>query len=131
MTPSIRFLSVDDVLAIHEDTIRVEGGLAGIRDPGLLESAVLMPQQRFGGELLHRGLAALAAAFLFHITVNHPFQDGNKRTGALSALVFLMLNGAPRLPEPDDLERVTMAVAASGCTKEQLTSWMQAEVEIR
>ena len=61
--PSIWFLSVDDVLAIHEDTIANEGGLAGIRDPGLLESAVLMPQQQFGGEHLHAGLPAMAAAY--------------------------------------------------------------------
>ena len=88
MPTEIRFLSVDDVLAIHEDTMEHEGGLAGVRDPGLLESAVLMPQQQFGGQYLHAGLGAMAAAYLFHIAQNHPFNDGNKRAAAMAALVF-------------------------------------------
>ena len=127
--PSIWFLSVDDVLAIHEDTIANEGGLAGIRDPGLLESAVLMPQQQFGGEYLHDGLPAMAAAYLFHIAQNHAFHDGNKRTAALSALVFLEVNGVELLPEPDALERTTLAVAASRCRKEELAQWMRQQLD--
>lgn len=127
--PSIRFLSVDDVLAIHEDTIAHEGGLAGIRDPGLLESAVLMPQQQFGGEYLHDGLPAMAAAYLFHIAQNHAFQDGNKRTAALAALVFLEVNKVDSLPPPDALEKMTLDVAASRCGKEELTDWMGQQVE--
>ncbi len=127
--PSIRFLSVDDVLAIHEDTIAHEGGLAGIRDPGLLESAVLMPQQQFGGEYLHDGLAAMAAAYLFHIAQNHAFHDGNKRTAALYALVFLEVNGVESLPEPDALEGTTLAVAASRCGKQDLEQWMRGQLD--
>ena len=126
---SIRFLSVDDVLAIHEDTIAHEGGLAGIRDPGLLESAVLMPQQQFGGEYLHDGLPAMAAAYLFHIAQNHAFQDGNKRTAALAALVFLEVNKVDSLPPPDALEKMTLDVAASRRGKEELTEWMGQQVE--
>ncbi len=126
--PSIRFLSVDDVLAIHEDTIASEGGPAGIQDPGLLESAVLMPQQQFGGEYLHAGLPAMAAAYLFHIAQNHAFHDGNKRTAALSALIFLEVNGVKLLPEPDALERTTLAVAASRCGKQELTQWMRQQL---
>ena len=70
---AIRFLSVEDVLAIHQNTIVKEGGLAGLRDAGLLESAVLMPQQQFGGEYLHRDLPSMASAYLFHIAQNHAF----------------------------------------------------------
>ena len=127
MQPQI--LSVDDVLAIHEDTIAQEGGLAGLRDPGLLESAVMMPQQRFGGAYLHGGLAEMAAAYLFHITQNHAFHDGNKRTGALAALVFLDVNGVESLPPPADLERVTLHVADGTCSKPQLTEWMRQHIE--
>jgi death-on-curing protein len=127
--PPIWFLSVDDVLAIHDDTIAHEGGLAGIRDPGLLESAVLMPQQQFGGEYLHAGLPAMAAAYLFHIAQNHAFHDGNKRTAALSALIFLEVNGVKLLPEPDALERTTMAVAASRCGKQELEQWMRRQLD--
>ena len=125
---SIRFLSVDDVLAIQENTIAHEGGLAGVRDPGLLESAVLMPQQQFGGQYLHEGLAAMAAAYLFHIAQNHAFHDGNKRTAALAALVFLDVNGVESLPEPDPLEDMTMRVAASLSGKDELTEWMRRQV---
>ena len=127
--PPIRFLSVDDVLAIHEDTIACEGGLAGIRDPGLLESAVLMPQQKFGGDYLHDGLPAMAAAYLFHIAQNHAFYDGNKRTAALSALVFLAVKGVDSLPEPEALESTTLAVAASRCRKDELTEWMRRQID--
>jgi death on curing protein len=122
---AIRFLSVDDVLAIHEDTIAKEGGSPRIRDVGLLESAVLMPQQQFGGEYLHPDVASMAAAYLFHISQNHPFQDGNKRTGALACLVFLKVNTVRSLPPPDDLEAITMSVASGRASKQELTSWMR------
>lgn len=125
MANDIRFLSVDDVLAIHEDTIGHEGGLPGIRDLGLLVSAVMMPQQKFAGEYLHKGLAPMAAAYLYHIAQNHAFHDGNKRTAAMSALVFLDANGVAHLPAPQALERMTLSVAASDTSKDQLTLWMQ------
>jgi len=124
----VRFLSVDDVLAIQENTIAMEGGASGLRDSGLLESAVLMPQQQFGGEYLHEGLAAMAAAYLFHIAQNHAFYDGNKRAAALAALVFLQVNGVDALPEPDDLERVTLSVAAGEMSKDEVTDWMRTQL---
>ncbi len=124
----IRFLSLEDVLAIHESTIHHEGGLAGVRDPGLLESAVTMPRQAFGGKTLHQGLEAMAAAYLYHIAQNHAFHDGNKRTAVLAALVFLEINGVECLPAPEELERVTMAVAASEMTKQQLTDWFRQQL---
>lgn len=122
---SIRFLSVDDVLAIHENTIALDGGSPGLRDPGLLESAVLMPQQQFGGRFLHEGLAAMAAAYLFHVAQNHASNDGNKRAAVLSALVFLQVNGVRELPDPEELEKTTLAVAASEMSKGDLTAWMR------
>ena len=115
----LRFLSVEDVLLLHADTITHEGGSAGIRDPGLLEAAVLMPQQQWEGEYLHDSPAAMAAAYLFHLASNHPFVDGNKRAAVLAALVFLdanepTTNEGAALPDPEDLERITMAVAGFG-----------------
>ena len=121
----LRFLSVDDVLAIHADTLAVEGGSGGIRDIGLLESAVLMPQQQFGGEYLHPDIAAMAAAYLFHITQNHGFIDGNKRTGALACLVFLKINRIEALPEPDELEATVLDVASGRLSKQELVEWMR------
>jgi death-on-curing protein len=121
----IRFLSVDDVLAIHEDTVRQEGGAAGIRDPGLLESAVTMPRQAIGGRFLHPDVPAMASAYLYHIAQNHPFHDGNKRTGAMSALVFLHVNGVETLPDPGSLEAATRGVASGRMTKGELTEWLR------
>lgn len=86
------FLNLDEVIGIHRDMIERYGGSAGIRDPGLLHSAVAMPQASFGGQLLHADLFEMAAAYLFHIVQNHPFIDGNKRVGAAAALVFLEMN---------------------------------------
>ena len=128
MATELRFLSVDDVLAIHEDTIQHEGGHAGLREAGLLESAVMMPQQQFGGVYLHRTLAAMAAAYLFHISQNHPFHDGDKRAAAMAALVFLDVNGVRKLPPPKRFEKITLRVAAGEITKEKLTEWMEKQV---
>lgn len=92
---SVRFLSVSDVLDIHRETIDTEGGTHGLRDVGLLESAASMPRQQFGGAYLHEDLAAMAAAYLFHLSSNHPLLDGNKRVAVLAALVFLAENVYP------------------------------------
>ena len=84
-----RFLSLDDVLELHEMQLDSYGGATGIRDQGLLESAVMMPQASFGGEFVHKDIFVMAAAYAFHIAENQPFVDGNKRTALASALVFL------------------------------------------
>jgi death-on-curing protein len=82
------FLTLDEVLEIHEQQIELYGGSHGVRDMNLLESALGVPQATFGGEYLHPTVGAMAAAYLFHITQNHPFFDGNKRTGANAAITF-------------------------------------------
>ena len=124
MTGEIFFLSVGDVIQIQENTIEVDGGIAGLRDPGLLESAVTMPQQQFGGEYLHPGLIDMATAYMFHIAMNHPFRDGNKRAAVLSALVFLDVNGIKNFPDPKELEDITMQLAAGTLSKEALNNWL-------
>lgn len=122
---AVHFLSVEDVLAIHADTLQIEGGCSGMRDPGLLESAVMMPMQRFSGQYLHPDLASMAAAYLFHLAQNHPFMDGNKRVAAAAMLVFLMSNGVGVLPEPEELEEKTVAVAAGRMGKTEITTWLR------
>jgi len=124
----IIFLSVDNVMLLHDDTIAIEGGQAGLRDHGLLDSAVAMPRQQFGGMYLHDDLPAMTAAYLFHIAQNHPFYDGNKRTAAMAALAFLRLNDGGRLPEPRQLETVTLRVAAGEISKDELTTWMRRQI---
>ncbi|MFN9295232.1 MAG: type II toxin-antitoxin system death-on-curing family toxin [Planctomyces sp.] len=86
------FLEIDHTIQLHRSLIENYGGVEGIRDVGLLHSALAMPQASFGGEFLHRDLFEMAAAYLYHIVQNHPFIDGNKRTGAAAAIIFLSMN---------------------------------------
>jgi death-on-curing protein len=87
------FLSVEDVLALHSDQLRLFGGADGLRDPAALESAVATPAATFAGGFLHRDIFHMAAAYAFHISQNQPFLDGNKRTALNAGLVFLDING--------------------------------------
>ncbi len=96
------FLSLAEVLEIHQDQIARYGGTPGTRDLNLLKSALAMPAAAFGGRFLHTDIFEMAAAYLFHIVQNHPFLDGNKRVGAVAAIVFLSMNGC----EFDALEGV-------------------------
>lgn len=107
----VEFLTVEDALLIHRDQVDRYGGDDGLRDIGLLESAVAAPRAMFAGRLLHENLFQIAAAYLFHIVRNHPFVDGNKRTGAAAALVFLDLNGVEIEVGDDDLVECVLAVA--------------------
>ncbi|MFZ5642582.1 MAG: type II toxin-antitoxin system death-on-curing family toxin [Bacillota bacterium] len=90
---NITFLTLAEVIEIHKDQVDRYGGHVGLRDYDLLCSAVAMPQSTFGGVYLHNDLFEMAAAYLYHICKNHPFIDGNKRTGLACSLVFLELNG--------------------------------------
>ncbi|HLX63379.1 MAG TPA: type II toxin-antitoxin system death-on-curing family toxin [Planctomycetota bacterium] len=87
------FLREEDVIEIHRDGIERYGGDLALRDRGLLQSAIAMPQAMFGGQYLHANIYEMAAAYVFHIAMNHPFLDGNKRAGSASAIVFLEMNG--------------------------------------
>jgi death on curing protein len=124
----IIFLSMEDVLLLHTDTIDIDGGSHGVRDHGLLDAAVAMPRQQFGGEYLHGDLPAMAAAYMFHIAQNHPFVDGNKRAAVLSALAFLSLNGIQEFPDPKELESTTLQVAAGEMGKDALVRWIRNQV---
>lgn len=98
----ILFLTTEIIQQIHEDQIQDFGGSLGIRDMGLLESAVATPQAGSGGQYFHTDLFEMAAAYLFHLVKNHPFVDGNKRVGAMAAYAFLELNGKKvRAPEKE------------------------------
>jgi death on curing protein len=84
-----RFLTLEDILELHDMQLESYGGATGIREQSLLESALMTPKASFGGELVHNGVFELAAAYAFHIAENQPFVDGNKRTALAAALVFL------------------------------------------
>ncbi len=115
------FLTTDHVLAIHRRVIADFGGDPNLRDPGLLESAVMLPAAQFGGRYLHDGIPTMAAAYLFHVCRNHPFLDGNKRTALAAAEVFLLLNAHTLDATNRDLESLTLGVAAGIRSKEEVT----------
>ena len=87
------FLTVEDLLQAHQEAIERYGGLDGLRDQALLESAVAVPRASFDAVYLHEDLFEMAAAYAYHIAQNQPFLDGNKRKGLGAALPFLKLNG--------------------------------------
>jgi death-on-curing protein len=107
------FLTLAEIIEVHADQIHRYGGQAGLRDLGLLESALAQPEASFAGEWLHKDLYEMAAAYAYHVCQNHPFIDGNKRTALASALVFLELNGISLL-DPRGRLRTAMFRIASG-----------------
>jgi len=122
----ILHLDIDGVLAIHAEVLAAHGGRRGLRDRGLLESAVAAPQASFGGNPLMKDAVEIAAAYLFYLCSNHPFVDGNKRTALASALVFLDANAQlpdPDLParEVDAWEELVLDVADSRIDRDQTT----------
>ena len=125
------FLDVEDVLELHATQLSVFGGSDGLRDRGLLESAVGQPQSSFGGQFVHEGLFAMAAAYLFHITSNHPFVDGNKRAGLLSALVFLDVNGLSIDQPSEALYELTMGVAEGRSEKAAIAAELERIAKLR
>jgi len=111
------FLSLSEALEIHQDQVARYGGASGIRDIELLKSALGMPAATFGGQFLHTDIFEMAAAYLFHLVKNHPFVDGNKRTGAVAALVFLALNNFDFNAPEDDFAEMVLAVARGDLDK--------------
>lgn len=128
MTKEPDFLTLDEVLAIHAHQIRQYGGSPGLRDRALLESALAMPRATFGGEKLHPTVTEQAAAYLFHLTKNHPFVDGNKRVGLACCLVFLRLNGRRIRATDDELVQLVEDVAAGGATKAEVAVFLRSHL---
>jgi len=125
------FLTLDEELALHADQIERYGGGLGVRDIGLLESAIGMPQVMFGGSYLHASLAEMAAAYLFHVVRNHPFLDGNKRVGLMAALVFLGLNGLELEAGEDELTELVLGVASGTVSKAPATVFIESHARAR
>lgn len=123
------FLTREEVLAIHLDQIRRYGGDHALRDPVLLDSAIAQPHATFHGTFLHRDLHEMAAAYLFHIVQNHPFADGNKRTGAVAAIVFLELNGLELTATWEELVDLVLAVASGSLDKAAVVDFFQQHSE--
>jgi len=123
-----RYMTIDEVIELHRRNIVRFGGTMGIRDEGLLDSALAQPQAAFGGQELHPTLAAKAAALGFSLINNHPFIDGNKRVGFSAMAVFLEFNGVSLICSPDDGEATVLSVASGTMDRQQLCDWLEGKL---
>lgn len=119
------FLTFDEVLSLHAEQIRLFGGSAGIRDVGLLQSALGSTEATFDGVFLHETLLAMAATYLHGICRNHPFIDGNKRTAVAAALTFLDLNGIEVDADEDAFYDLVIGVAEGRVSKASVTVFLE------
>ena len=119
------FLTLAEVIDIHNDQLTRYGGQHGVRDFGLLESALAQPEASFGGEWLHTDLCEMAAAYAYHLCQNHPFLDGNKRTALACALVFLRLNGLSIEDSKGLLKNAMLKVASGTMSKTQFSQLLR------
>jgi death-on-curing protein len=124
------FLKLDEVIEIHSDQIKRYGGHAGIRDLELLKSAVAMPSVAVGGNYLHTDIYEMAAAYLFHIARNHPFVDGNKQTGVVASVVFLMMNGIELDADEEAFEKLALSVAEGRSSKTMIAQFFRNNSEL-
>ncbi len=119
------FLTLDEVLAIQAEQIECYGGTEGLRDTGLLASALAMPAATYDGQFLHPNLFEMAAAYLFHLCNNHPFLDGNKRTALATCLAFLWLNDLEVVADPDEIADLVLGVADGSVGKAQVAVYLE------
>jgi death-on-curing protein len=118
------WIDLEVVLAIHDEQLAEHGGQPGVRDRGLLESAMVRPRNQFSyGEA---SIARLAASYAFGISRNHPFLDGNKRTSLVVAELFLALNGVDLTATDAECVTTFLRLAAGELSEDQLADWMAA-----
>ncbi len=122
------FLTVDQVVGLHRHSIDRYGGSHGLRDLGLLESAVLLPQQTFDGEYLYQDLESMAGALWHSLVMNHPFVDGNKRIGLRAADVFLLLNGFQILAHQSQLVNLTIRMTTGEVSRGDVFEFLRTHV---
>jgi death on curing protein len=121
---AIDFLQIEDVLQIQEDQVMRYGGMPGVKNIGMLKSALAQPSATFDGKFLHADIFHRAAAYLFHLCEDHPFHDGNKRTAVVSCLIFLDLNGYTVTAAENDLEMLVWDVANRKINKDQIRTFL-------
>lgn len=120
------FLTLDEVLSLHAEQIRLFGGSSGVRDAGLLQSAIGNVEATFGGVLLHETIFEMAAAYLYGICRNHPFLDGNKRTALSASLTFLDMNGVGVDADEDEFYDLVIGIAEGRISKAAVAVFFQA-----
>lgn len=120
-----RFVAVDEALAWHHIAVAQYGGDPGLRDRGLLESAIAQPRQSFGGEFANEYPFGMAAAYAFHIAMNHPFVDGNKRAALMCAGAFLRMNGWDLISEGTQAADAVLGLVDGEVDKRGFADWLQ------
>lgn len=123
--PHSNFLTLEQVLAIHDNQIELYGGSHGILDLGLLEAAIARPQSSFGGEDLYPDIFLKAAAFMHGLMMNHPFVDGNKRTATVSMARFLFINGYNLTAGQKDLVNAALNLESKKWAIGKLAKWLK------
>jgi death-on-curing protein len=120
----MRYLSISEILELHDRIISSTGGSRGIRDINALESAVNQPRQTFDQKDLYSDIVSKAAALGFSLVMNHPFIDGNKRVGHAAMETFLVLNGYEIICGVDEQERVMLDLAAGKMSRVNFSDWL-------
>ncbi len=121
----VLYLDLPHILAMQEVLIQKYGGLSGIRDKGLLESAIAQPRQSAFGEDIFPDIPAKAAAYAFYLSENQPFIDGNKRIATAAALTFIRLNGLEIHVSEKELYQTMMNLANKRLSREELAEWFR------
>jgi death-on-curing protein len=119
------FLTLDDIFESHQNQIETYGGSHGIRDIGLLESAIAQPEASFDGQYLHADIFEMAAAYLYHLVMNHPFVDGNKRVGLEAALIFLEINNENLSASDEELVDLVLKTTAGQVGKREIAEFFR------
>ena len=123
------YITVDQAIKVHDRMILQHGGLAGIRDLGLLTSAIEMPKSSFNGKKLHKTITEQAAAYLYHIIKNHPFFDANKRTGSFLALLFFRQNKIHSSIDFSEYEILIIGVANNLISKQGVANFFESKLK--
>lgn len=121
----IRYLEIDEVYSIHEVVIKVGGGRHGVRDFTLIHSAVERPRASFAGKLLYADIWLQAAALIQSLIKNHPFEDGNKRTGFFSTLRFLNINGYDIKADKKEIVNFALDIDVKKLSVNRISSWLK------
>jgi death-on-curing protein len=121
----IQYLTINQIIQIHGFFLNEHGGLSGIRDKSILESAVKAPKATFDEKELYPSLFDKASVYLLHIVRGHPFFDGNKRAAAGASLMFLRANGIPFKYEKDHFVNFILSIAEGKISKEEIATYFQ------
>jgi death-on-curing protein len=119
------FLTLDDIIESHQNQIDTYGGSYGIRDIGLLESAISQPEASFGGQYLHADIFQMASAYIYHLVMNHPIVDGNKRVGLEAALIFLEINNENLNASDEELVDLVLKTTAGQVGKREIAEFFR------